>query len=827
MLRPEVEDKYLVGTTPPISFLPYLVFASFLVSLIGTFTTVELLHRRASGTGWRPWADIAICSVTFGLVAVWCMHFVGNRAIILGDGELEIQLYYDETYVVLSAILPIIPIFMGLSVAIRFHELGRRAIVRYGSLAVCGLCTGGATTMVHFLGNIGVENCRMSANWANMVGSAAVAVVICSVGFGLFFYWGKLWMNNIWRRICVSFTLAVGICGMHWTAATGTWYQIEAYHDGEEADQNVNLIVAYCLLTISCIACVILGFIKQRQRKEEKSRAQQAVLALATFDPSGKLLVNKTGLMPCQTIIQHFNQGAFDDELDTSHPVFQWIFRVTRNWNGISDLIPSMREHLQLAGYLEATSPGNKRRNSLHESDDATSSATFRKLFCVTADEMATALEMGLEKLGCLYEDVLTTGTMTTNRGTWTGTHTTKTTPDVNVTINDLESGRFEPVVFGKGQMLILSRKVDASEAHRLQQLGYSFAEIEQVSHNIARSLQIPCGDLEDLIIRLHAFSDRQYSVPKSGTYLASFLVQPRPGMKSMDVVVPRANSGRLPMVKLDDDQLDSHQLEILSTFDGLTLDRCLARIKASSEPDTKVSAFMHKFGSQIESLLRECPEEALHFSTFSAQQLDMVNGQTDFSQAKVFAFCGIKEIYVQSLQSFTLKAIPFSFFKTYLRSQTGCADHAVLVQRNHDEFGYLQRAQSDAETSSSSLSSKWPWSLRKEKSLSSERSWNEETDSVDNLVNHRLHTRTLTAASGHSMWGRMVTNSLEEIKSPRSKSSFKVEMHSMKRAKNNMVDQESQTLADLLMTITTASRGSLMSRPPTSVEPGANHSFA
>ena len=36
---------------------------------------------------------------------------------------------------------------------------------------------------------------------------------------------------------------------MHWTAATGTWYQIQSYHDGEEADQNVNLIVAYCLVS--------------------------------------------------------------------------------------------------------------------------------------------------------------------------------------------------------------------------------------------------------------------------------------------------------------------------------------------------------------------------------------------------------------------------------------------------------------------------------------------------------------------------------------------------------------------------------------------------
>jgi hypothetical protein len=555
------------------------------------------------------------------------------------------------------------------------------------------------------------------------------------------------------------------------------------------------------------LACVILWFIKQRQRQEEESRAQQAVLAVATFDPAGRLLVNKTGLMPCETITKHFKQGVFDDEFDTSHPVFQWIFRVTRNWAGISGLIPSMREHLQLNGYLQTTAYGKNRRKSLHEDDDANSSATFRELFCITADEMATALDMNLEKLGFLYEDVLTTGTLSSNRGTWAGANTTKTGPDVNIAINDLELGRVDPVVFGKGQMLILTRKVDTTEAHRLQQLGYSFAEIEQVSENLARSLQIPRGDLEDLVVRLHAFSERQYFVPKRGTYLASFLVQPRPGMRSMDVVVPRANSGRLPMVKLDNDQLDFQQLDILSTFDGLTLDQCLAQIKNSSELEDEVSDFLRKFGNRIESLLRECPEEALHCAVFSAQQLDMVHGQTEFSQAKVFAFCGIKEIYVQSLQSLTLKAIPFSFFKAHLRSQAGCADNAVLVQRNHDEFGYFQRAHLDAETASSGLGSKWPWSLCKKKSVCGNRSWNAEADSVNKLRNYRL-TGSLTVASSH-LWGGMVMTSIEDIKSTERKSEATMEMHSIRpTANSSIVDMESQTLADQLMLITTASRG-------------------
>jgi NO-binding membrane sensor protein with MHYT domain len=141
------------------------------------------------------------------------MHFVGNRAISLGDGELEIQLYYDQKYSVLSAILPIIPIFVGLSVAVKFYEVGRGAVVRFGSLVVCGLCTGGASTLLYFLGNEGIMDFHMLADWKNMLGAAAIAVVACSVGFGLFFYWGKLWMNNVWRRIFVSLILAVGVSG--------------------------------------------------------------------------------------------------------------------------------------------------------------------------------------------------------------------------------------------------------------------------------------------------------------------------------------------------------------------------------------------------------------------------------------------------------------------------------------------------------------------------------------------------------------------------------------------------------------------------------------
>jgi NO-binding membrane sensor protein with MHYT domain len=261
----DLSSKYPIGTKPAISFVPYLIFCSYLVSLIGAFTTVELLHRRVSGAGWRSWyvytsgcrllgtdnhdrVQVGGCAVSFGLVAIWCMHFVGNRAIILGDGEEEIQLYYSSTYTAVSAILPVVVIFLGLLVADKFYKSSRSAVTRYSSLVICGLCAGAAVTEMHYLGNNGTTNYKLILSWPHVFGAASIAVGACLISFGLFFHWSGHWVNFIWRRIVVACFLALAVSGMHWTAAAGTWYELQGYHVGPGQQRNITLIIALCLV---------------------------------------------------------------------------------------------------------------------------------------------------------------------------------------------------------------------------------------------------------------------------------------------------------------------------------------------------------------------------------------------------------------------------------------------------------------------------------------------------------------------------------------------------------------------------------------------------
>lgn len=475
-----------------------------------------------------------------------------------------------------------------------------------------------------------------------------------------------------------------------------------------------------------------------------------------------------------------------------------------------------MREHLQMTGYLQASTHGTNSRMSMDVVDDMGYSATFRELFCVTAHEIAKTLDTSLANLGCLYDDVLTTGTVM-NRTLWTGNYGNKNiiAADIAGTSKDLEAGFVNPILFGRGQMLVLTRRVDTAEANRLQNLGYGFANIDQVSDHLARSLQISRDDLEDLVGRLHAFSRREASIPSKGVYLASFLVQPKPAMRGIDVIVPRARPDSLPMVKLSSQDLDSAQLRILSSFNGMSVDEILRRTSERSRTGSDDDVFVEKFRNRVCDLLRECPEETLHRAVFSAQQLDFthgLHGQKESSPATVFAFCGIKEIYVQTLQSLTLKTIPLSFFQSYLRSYPGCPDHAILAQKNHKEFSSLRKVPSVSKPAPSQRS-KWASMLRSNKSsISTDAYVQMDTGSEKNLVliaqgPDSSHTRA---------WGGIMVTSTQDIQIDEAKDGSDLELRDLGvRANIGMAEtHEQQTLADRLMSITTAFRDPHATRP-------------
>ncbi|KAK0901885.1 hypothetical protein LTR57_019945 [Friedmanniomyces endolithicus] len=137
-------------------FNPGIVAASYLASLCGCLLTIELLHRRGTALGnLRSWLETLGCATAMGLVGIWCMHFIGNRAIVLANGDSRMQLVYNSGYTTLSVFLPII----GLTLAFSAAEYPSKSKVLHWCALICtGTFAGLSVVGMHYIGNFGISN---------------------------------------------------------------------------------------------------------------------------------------------------------------------------------------------------------------------------------------------------------------------------------------------------------------------------------------------------------------------------------------------------------------------------------------------------------------------------------------------------------------------------------------------------------------------------------------------------------------------------------------------------------------------------------------------
>lgn len=190
-------------------------------------------------------------SVSFGLVAIWCMHFVGNRAITMGDGELSIQLYYNPGFTALSVFLPIIFLFFGFT-TVELRQPSQRFF--WPSLVLAGTIAGLAITGMHYVGNFGISNYKLTNPAGYVVGSAAIACVASITALSLFFYFKERWINSWIRRLACACVLAGAVSGMHWTATSGTRYELSDIDENHGSmSRNTNLIVAIVVVSVASL----------------------------------------------------------------------------------------------------------------------------------------------------------------------------------------------------------------------------------------------------------------------------------------------------------------------------------------------------------------------------------------------------------------------------------------------------------------------------------------------------------------------------------------------------------------------------------------------
>ncbi|KAI9714396.1 MAG: hypothetical protein M1820_000357 [Bogoriella megaspora] len=689
-------SPYQPGDVVPFHLIPWIVVLSFFASFVGCLTTVELLHRRiTTGKRWLSMLQLFACSVSMGLVGIWCMHFVGNRAIILANGQVPFQLVYSPGFTAVSVFLPIIFLFIGFSIADRESQKHRNRARLAIFLTIAGVAAGLSIVGMHYVGNFGIMNYKLEYSPKYIGGAIIVAVVDASGALVFFFSMKELWINNWWSRLVTAIFLAVAVSGMHWVASVGVKYSLKKVPAPDAGNgRNINLIIAVALSAAAFLACVGIVYYARLRKRKLADRAQQVVLACAIFDPEGRLMVTQEGLLPNKKITRQFSQRSFDDEFNVAHPVFQWIYRVTYNWGGVADLVAGMRTSLRwhATGWNDVETPSAN--SSVWEYEgEMDYSLLFRESFCVAASDLAQELQVPLESLGVLYDDIMMTGTTSLESR---ARRTFKTTSGL-----DLEAGL--PMVFGKGQLLFVVRQASKLDASRLTSIGYRFAAMSQVGEIISRSMQVPISEFAMHVDRLRDHC-RAADIPSGTKYLACYALRTKASQKGFDILVPKASPDQLPKVELPLHQLQPWQLDILGKLDGRTVRECLSWLNSKQFPDENLveeeEDFKDLMYDRISALTTEIGEGWFYQAVFCSKPFTAHytnQGNDSLSQVTLFAFCIIPDVHNCSLKALSgMTYTPFSFFKTRQRVYKNSPDHSSMARQIHHEFAPILHRQKE-----------------------------------------------------------------------------------------------------------------------------------
>ena len=619
---------------------------------------------------------------------IWAMHFIGNQAIVLDKGDLSRQILYSSGFTALSFFLPILVLLKA------FYFLGSTSKAKTLFIVLAGILTGTAVCGMHYIGDYGISNYHCTYRIGNIAGSAIIAVAASIIALSIFFRLRDAWTDSWWKRALCAAILACAVSGMHWTAASGTVYRYRKSGTGSHGTNRTQTVIICAALSLAaCLVLLIVVVIRGKKIRITRTRAAQLVLACAYFDDTGRVMLTPEGALPCQKITNRFIEKTFgEDELSRSHPTFMWVFRASRNWPALKELIPGMIDHLDSDPAARKYTPGHD-TPSIHDDTSEISvnfSAIFKQLFCVAAQQLANVVHEPLEKLGVLFEEPLETGM----------SHLTKQEKTFQTIRNlshsskqvDIERDTSSlPQAFGRGKYLFLNRRLTKSDIARFAAHGYRFGSIQQVSELLARNMEVSDDRIRSRLERMKLCTSLEH-LPPPGVHLACFVLRPSV-YKSFDVLVPEKTQNQLPYTSLQIDRLNEWQSALLQRFDEWMIKEILKTLineTGSIEAERDFRWQLHSSFIRLIDIVGDT--DSMMNAVFSAKQIQTPYRLTEGIQGP--SACTL--VTVRLMNTIHAKAtwramtyIPLSFFSAQQQIDTIGPDYEGFARRLKMEFGY------------------------------------------------------------------------------------------------------------------------------------------
>ena len=184
-----------------VSYDLTLVGLSYLISVFGSYTALQLaigipVAEGKSAMGWLAGAAFAM-----GGGAIWSMHFIGMLAY-----EVNVPVTYDPMITIISAILAVVVTGFGLFVV-------GRGVANSIKLVIGGFSTGIGVAGMHYTGMAAMIMPAELSYDPILVGlSIVIAVIAATVALWLAFN-----LRGNMQRFGSAIVMGTAVCGMHYT----------------------------------------------------------------------------------------------------------------------------------------------------------------------------------------------------------------------------------------------------------------------------------------------------------------------------------------------------------------------------------------------------------------------------------------------------------------------------------------------------------------------------------------------------------------------------------------------------------------------------------
>lgn len=244
-----------------VSYNWFLVLLSFLISVFGAFTGLQMTNgMKASGKGFS-WPWVMGAALALGGGAIWTMHFIGMLAY-----QMPVDIAYAPGLTFLSLFIPVVAVGLGIATVV----VGEMTWPR---LLGAGLFTGLGVASMHYVGMAAmIMPGEMSYDAGLVAVSLAIAIAAATTAL-----WLAVNLHGTGQILLSAVVMAVAVCGMHYTGMAAMSMQ-PAAPDQMSAMGSVNAgmtpmtmgLFVFCASMVLLVLCLMASLSQLSQKMEEE-----------------------------------------------------------------------------------------------------------------------------------------------------------------------------------------------------------------------------------------------------------------------------------------------------------------------------------------------------------------------------------------------------------------------------------------------------------------------------------------------------------------------------------------------------------------------------